>query len=69
VIIHTIVPDEILYEGIEGIQAPEETVAEGVAMQVVRVGGGRARIIRLLSPLPGHYLEARFQPGREIRLD
>lgn len=67
-IIHTIVPDETLYDGIEGLEAPEEAVVGGVAMQVVRLGDGRARIVRLLSPQPEHYLDARFSPGNVIRL-
>lgn len=67
-ILHTIVPEETLYAGIEELKAPEETVAFGVAMEVVRLGDGRARIVRLLSPLPHHYLDGRLSPGNEIRL-
>ncbi len=66
--LYTIMPLDTVYEGTEHIQAPEEITFNGVHMQVQMLSAGRARVIRLLSPEPYHYLIPGYYPGSEIRL-
>lgn len=67
-IIHSIVPAETLYEGIEQLKAPEEVRHKGILMQVEKLEGGQAKIVRLLSPDPMIYLDPALAPGQTIRL-
>ena len=41
----------------------EEVTIDGVRILAARSASGRARIVRLLSTDPAHYLDARFSPG------
>ena len=67
-IMHTIVSNDVIYEGIEGMKAPEETVYEGVIMQIERLDDGRAKIVRLISGNPADYLKPHLAPGQFISL-
>lgn len=67
-IIHSIVPDTELYNGIEQLQAPEEIVYGGIIMQVERISATQAKIIRLVSPDPMVYLQSCYAPGQLIDL-
>lgn len=44
----------------------EEITVDGVRLLAARSAGGRARIVRLLSTDPAHYLDARFSPGGQV---
>lgn len=67
-ILHSIVPEERIYEGLDQMAAPDEVEWGGIRMQVTRTGGTKARIVRLLHPVPAVYLDVRFTPGTEIDL-
>lgn len=67
-ILHSIVPEERIYEGLEQMAAPEEVEWGGIRMQVERTVGTKARIVRLLHPDPSVYLDDRLTPGTEIDL-
>lgn len=67
-VIHSIVPLEIILDGHDQLAAPDEIEYGGVIMHVERLGGGQARIVRLISPDPAHYLQPHLQPGSIITL-
>lgn len=67
-IMYTIVADELLYAGIEDIQAPEEMRVNGVLMQVERMSNYEVKVIRILSAELAPYLNDAYIPGRIIRL-
>lgn len=66
--IHTIVSQDVLYEGIDQLQLPEEVMVNGMLMQIERVSATKARIIRLISSEPSAYLNPSLCPGQEIDL-
>lgn len=66
-IIYSPVPLEQIISGIENdIEAPQEVEVDGLLMQVQPIDGNRARIVRLISPDPQHYLNPRYAPGSVI---
>jgi hypothetical protein len=67
-IMYTIVADETLYTAMEDIPASEERWIDGVLMQVEIMPNQMAKIIRLLSPELGPYLNVAYMPGRMIKL-
>lgn len=66
-IIHSIVPDEIIFAGIEDILAPEEMLVNGLLMQVERMSNNEVKLIRIISPELEPYLIDTYMPGRVIR--
>lgn len=67
-ILYTPYPLEQVLEGYEDIKAPEEINYNGIVMQVERLSGSEARIVRLITPVPDHYLNAMYAPGTVIKL-
>lgn len=67
-ILYTPYPIEQVLEGYEEIQAPEEINYNGIMMQVEMLSRSEARIVRLISPVPEHYLNASYAPGTIIKL-
>jgi hypothetical protein len=67
---YTIYPHEWIF--MDPYRPPERQIRDvsigGVLMQVEVLKNGEARILRLLSPEPRHYLNPRFQPGNRINL-
>ena len=67
---YTIYPPEWIYT--DPLSPPKRRIRDvsigGVAMQVEILENGEARIVRLLSPDPRHYLNPRLQPGNRISL-
>ncbi len=67
---YTVFPPEWIYT--DPHRPPERRIRDvsigGVAMQVEIMENGEARILRLLSPDPRHYLNPRLQPGNRIHL-
>ena len=61
-VLYTIVPPEELFFDDEPAASVEAAV-NGVPMLVVPLGDGLARIERLLSTDPDHFLDPRYQPG------
>lgn len=66
--IHSIITDEHIFAGIEQLEQPDEVTWHGMLMQVMRTEGGKARIVRVISPDPYVYLDQRLYPGQEIDL-
>lgn len=66
-IIHSIVPDEIIFAGIEDILAPEEMLVNGLLMQVERMSNNEVKVIRIISPELEPYLIDTYMPGQIIR--
>lgn len=50
------------------MEAPQEVQYGGYKMLVLPLGDGSARIERLLSLNPAHYLRPECQPGTRIRM-
>jgi hypothetical protein len=68
-ILWSIQPVEFLFANPDGrIPAYREIRVEGATMVVEPLGDGMARIERLISGNPQHYLRSDWQPGSRIRL-
>ncbi|MBO8162518.1 MAG: YlzJ-like family protein [Brevibacillus sp.] len=69
-IIHSVVPLELVFENYEqnGRQNIRElTFPGGVTMLVEETGSFEGTIVRLISPNPQDYLNPRLAPGQKIR--
>ncbi|WP_166237864.1 YlzJ-like family protein [Paenibacillus turpanensis] len=66
--IHSIVPLEMIMEGSEDIEAPEEIEYGGLLMQVRYISANQAQIVRLISADPAPYLNPAYAPGTTIQL-
>lgn len=71
-ILYTIYDPSVIFENIDYYN-PQNTKTSfseieihGVKVQVVQMGNEEARIERILSTNPSHYLDPRLQPGRII---
>ncbi|MCL6516224.1 YlzJ-like family protein [Alicyclobacillus sp.] len=62
----TIVPPEVLFAASGGAVETEEIEIGGARMVVTPLGRGQARVERLISPDPQHYLRPDWQPGAVI---
>jgi len=67
-IIHSIVADEVIYAGIEDVQAPVEMWVNGIFMQVEAISDYEVKIVRVLSPELAPYLNDNHLPGQIIQL-
>jgi hypothetical protein len=66
-IIYSPMPDEKIFAGIESYQPKYVDLhVGGVDMQVEMIGDRQAKIVRLYSADPAHYIDARYAPGRII---
>lgn len=65
---YTIIPSEELFLGDEEPPALIAAAVSGVPVLVAPLGDGLARIERLLSTDPNHFLDPRFQPGTLVSL-
>lgn len=66
-ILYTPLSEELIFQGIEDLQAPVEMTIHGITMQVERLSDSQARIVRLLSPNPQDYLNVSYQPGAIVQ--
>ncbi|NLJ87095.1 MAG: hypothetical protein GX322_11795 [Firmicutes bacterium] len=67
--IWTIVPWELVWEGIEAkVQEPVQMKWQGVDLLVEPIGFARGKIVQLLSTEPNDYLKPELQPGTIIEL-
>jgi hypothetical protein len=68
-IYNTIVPEEQVFAGYESFEPKYMTVnMAGCEMLVEPFGTDQARIVRLYSPNPQHYLLPQWTPGTVIQL-
>ncbi|MEB3102628.1 YlzJ-like family protein [Ferviditalea candida] len=66
-IIYTIMPEDLLFQGMDDERGPYlEIEIDGVTMQVEPVNPQQAKIVRLISPVPEHYLNPKYAPGSMI---
>jgi hypothetical protein len=66
-IIHSIIPMEVIFTGMEQqTYNYVEVIVEGIAMQVERVGVNQAKIVRLLSCRPDDFINPAYTPGTII---
>jgi len=66
--LYTVVPPEELFLDEGDPPALIEGAVGGVPVLVAPLGDGLARIERLLSTDPGHFLDPRLQPGSIVAL-
>lgn len=67
-IMYTVTPLEQIFEGIEELEANTFTATVGgVEMELQPAGERQARIVRLLSPDPQHYLRPEYAPGSVVQ--
>jgi hypothetical protein len=62
----SIVPFGAVMSELDASSPYREVEWRGVRVQVTPTGAGKARIERLLSPLPQDYMRPELQPGTEI---
>jgi YlzJ-like protein len=66
-IIYSVIPSEIIYQGMESFDPHyEEMDMDGVKLQVERLNQYQAAIVRLISYNPQDYLNPKFAPGTLI---
>lgn len=69
-VLYTVVPLEDVMEGIEEDPAATmELSMGGLTLEVETLGGFRAKVVRVLSTDPEHFLRPHSQPGAIIRMD
>jgi hypothetical protein len=67
-ILWSVQPMDIVFANAYGpVPTYKEISVEGATMVVEPLGGGVARIERLISGNPQHYLRPEWQPGSHIR--
>ena len=69
-VLYTVLPMEDVLDGID--EAPIPTMMlnlKGVILEVEQLEGFQARVVRLHSTHPKHYLSPHCQPGAVIHLD
>lgn len=68
--LYTVVPLEVCLAGLDDGYADryKELPIGSARLVVYPLGFGKARIVRLISSVPSHYLLPQFQPGRIIDL-
>lgn len=68
-ILYTTVPLEAVFDGVERMEARTFTATVGgVEMELEPFGDRQARIVRLLSPNPQHYLRPELAPGSIVSM-
>lgn len=65
--IYTIIPEDALWDGLEGLENLAEIELNGILLQVrMEPGYNKGTIVRLLRCGLEDYLNPSFSPGREI---
>lgn len=67
-ILYTVVPLELVLEGMDKERAFTDVEVSGITMTVEQVSANEAVIVRLISTDPQHFLDPALQPGSRIRL-
>lgn len=66
-ILHTIVPVNLVVDGYDKLPPTKELTIAGVTCEVQFIDESTAKIVRLYSTDPGVFLDNRWQPGTLIR--
>ena len=68
-VLHTIVPLEVVFSNkYDGLPKQQLVKVDGVEMLVEPLGFGEAKVVRVLSSNPAHYLNTKFQPGSNLKI-
>lgn len=67
-ILYTVVPPEELFDDDDELTVPIVAAVNGTPALVTPLGEGKARIERLLSTDPDHFLDPALQPGVIVSL-
>jgi hypothetical protein len=66
-ILHSVIPNEVIFEGMEQFNPQYEVIElQGISMQVERISNNEARIVRLYSVNPQDFLNPELSPGALI---
>ncbi|MHB1125532.1 MAG: YlzJ-like family protein [Bacillota bacterium] len=65
-VLYTVMPMEMVLEGMDQQRDWVETEYEGIIMQVEPLKLGEARVVRIFSTDPQDFLNPRYQPGAVI---
>lgn len=64
---YTPLPLEAVFDGWEELTtAPQEISIDGITMLVEPLNEREAKIVRLISPDPAHFLNPAYEPGKTI---
>ena len=67
--LHTIVPLEVVFSNkYDDLPNQQLIKVDGVEMLVEPSGFAEAKIVRVLSTDPAHYLNTKFQPGSNLKI-
>ena len=67
-ILYTVLPHEIVLEGLEQKRNFIDIQLQGLTIMVEPISMEEAVIVRVISTDPTHYLNPQLSPGRKIRL-
>lgn len=67
-VLWSVVPVELVMEGMDAAPPLREAVVDGRLVQVAPGGDGWGTVVRLISGQAQDYLDARFQPGARVML-
>jgi len=67
-ILWTVIPEEIVMEGMDKPRRIKMVSWQGRQLLVEPGTNGRSRIVRLLSSDPNDFLDPEYAPGREINI-
>ncbi|MGE5586947.1 MAG: YlzJ-like family protein [Clostridia bacterium] len=67
-ILYTVLPLEVVLEGIDKERTFMDVEIRGVTMTVEQLSPNEAAIVRIISTDPQHFLDPALQPGTRIRL-
>jgi hypothetical protein len=65
-VLWTVLPVELVLDGIDKPPAYEEVELSGAKVLVERLTPGESRVVRLLSTSPADYLRPELQPGTTL---
>ncbi|MEW6105685.1 MAG: YlzJ-like family protein [Bacillota bacterium] len=67
-ILYTVLPLELVLEGIDRERTFTDVEINGITMTVEQVSANEAVIVRIISTDPQHFLDPALQPGSRVRL-
>lgn len=67
-ILYTVLPLELVLEGIDRERTFTDVEINGITMTVEQVSANEAVIVRIISTDPQHFLDPALQPGGRVRL-
>ncbi len=65
-LIWTVIPEELVFSGLEEVKREKEVVYRGRRLLVSPLPEGKMCIMRVISSNPRDFMDPRFQPGTVI---